>query len=301
MRPVCAISVDVDGLDLYAGLHGLPVSVAGPQAWTAGVRRFLDLFDRRGIPATFFVVGQDLQGPGPGRELASEAQRRGHELANHSLTHPYELLALSPEERRAEVEGGARAIESVTGARPEGFRSPGYALDDDLLRLVADTGHTYDSSALPSPAYALAKRLKIGALQLQGRRSTNARSGLGGALGRRAPYRPDCAPGLIEAPIATTRTLRLPVTGSSLLNLGAGWFRRRLPGVLRSSPLINLELHAVDLVGVVEDRVHPSLAVRPDPGRMSLARKAATLESCIDLLATRCRFDTLAGGLAAFG
>ena len=290
MQRVCAISVDVDGLDLYAALHGLPVSVAGPQAWTAGVRRFLDLFDRRNIAATFFVVGQDIAGPGPGRELAAEALRRGHELANHSLTHP-------PDQRRAEVEGGARAIESMGGGRPRGFRSPGYALDDDLLRLVAATGHSYDSSAFPSPSYAVAKRLKIAALGLTGRRSASARSGLRGAFARRNPYRPDCAPSLIEVPIATTPALRIPLIGSTLLHLGARWFARALPAVLRSSPVFNLELHAVDLVGVVEDRLHPSLALRPDPGRMSLSRKAATLETCLDLLAARCRFDTLAAAL----
>ena len=294
--PVCAVSVDVDGLDLYAGLHGLPVSVAGPQAWTRGVRRFLDLFDRRGIPATFFVVGQDIERPGPAQDLAREALERGHELANHSRTHPYDLLALLPPDIRAEVEGGAAAIEALSGRRPLGFRAPGYALDDGLLRVVADTGHAYDSSSLPCPPYALAKRLKLAVMGAQGRSSSAARS-FSGALGPRRPYRPDAAPELIEAPIATTAGLRLPVIGSTLLYLGARWFRLALPGLLRTSPLVNLELHAVDLVGVQEDGLDPSLALFPDPGRMALSRKASTLDACLDALAQRCRFDTLAGAL----
>lgn len=295
-RPVAAVTVDVDGLDLYAGLHGLPASVAGPQAWTRGVRRFLDLFDRRGIPATFFVVGQDVQSPGPARELAQEAARRGHELGNHSRSHPYDLLALSPEARRSELLGGADLIEEACGQRPRGFRSPGYALDDDLLRLIEATGHVYDSSLLPCPPYAIAKWLKMALMRGQGR-SSIAAGGFAGALGRRRPHRPTATPGIVEAPIATTRALRLPVIGATLLHMGQGWFRRVLPGLIRSSPLVNIELHAVDLVGVVEDGLHPSLALFPDPGGMSLSRKAATLEACLDLLGERCRFDTLGGAV----
>lgn len=299
MEPVCAVSVDVDGLEHYADLHGLPRSIAGPQAWTRGVRRFLDLFDRRDMAATFFVVGQDIEAAGPARDLAHEALRRGHELANHSRSHPYQLLALSPDERRAEVAGGADAIEALSGARPRGFRAPGYGVDDDLLALIASTGHAYDSSLFPCPPYAAAKRLKLAMMRRQGRAS-GAAQGLGGVFGRRSPHRPKAAPELLEVPIATTNLWRLPVIGSTLLNLGARWFAGALPGLLRTSPLLNLELHAVDLVGVREDGLHPSLALFPDPGRQSITRKAATLEACLDLIASRCRFSTLADAVQGF-
>jgi len=300
MRPSCALSIDVDGLDLYAGLHGLPRSVAGPQAWTRGVRRFLDLFARRGVSATFFLVGQDVSRPGPARDLAIEALRRGHELANHTLGHPYDLVRLSPDDRRREVEGGSLAIAELQGRRPEGFRAPGYTVDDALLRLVAATGHRYDSSAFPCPPYQAAKWAALGALRLRGRRSSAIRGAGPRFSAPRGPHRPPSAPSLVQAPISTTPLVRMPVIGGALLRLGGRWLTTALPGLLATLPMLNIELHAVDLVGVTEDGVHPSLALWPDPGRTSLAKKAATLEACLDILASRCRFQTLGEALSTW-
>ena len=290
----CAITVDVDGLDLYARLHGLPASVAGPQAWTRGVRRFLDLFDRRGIRATLFIVGQDVAVAGPARDLAQEAARKGHELANHTLTHPFDLVRRSVEAQRREVAGGAEAIEGATGRAPIGFRAPGYTVSEQLLEVVAESGHDYDASALPCPAYVLAKSAVMAGLRLRGRESSAIEGGLAAAAGPRRPHRASQGGGLLRIPISTTPFTRLPLFGATLAALGPRWLKAVLPGLLASLPLLHVELHAVDLVGVLEDGLHPSLAVRPDPGSRSLRSKALRLEMCLDVLAQACRFETLA-------
>jgi peptidoglycan/xylan/chitin deacetylase (PgdA/CDA1 family) len=55
----------------------------GPTRATAQV---LDVLAERGLRATFFLVGDQLQRPGA-RALAERALAEGHRIGNHSLTH----------------------------------------------------------------------------------------------------------------------------------------------------------------------------------------------------------------------
>lgn len=58
---------------------------------TPGVtERVLDRLSARGLPATFFVVGQNLAAPGA-RDLAIRARHEGHWIGNHSMTHSIPL------------------------------------------------------------------------------------------------------------------------------------------------------------------------------------------------------------------
>lgn len=50
----------------------------------------LDVLERRGVRATFFVIGQKLAEPGR-RVLAERAQAEGHWIGNHSYTHTQPL------------------------------------------------------------------------------------------------------------------------------------------------------------------------------------------------------------------
>ena len=58
------VSVDVDSFDRYLALYGQEVGSQRPElveaTWKLGVRRFQELFEELGIPAVFFVVGEDL-------------------------------------------------------------------------------------------------------------------------------------------------------------------------------------------------------------------------------------------------
>lgn len=50
----------------------------------------LEILDRAGILATFFVVGRNL-GEAPGQDLARRAHAAGHWIGNHTLTHAVPL------------------------------------------------------------------------------------------------------------------------------------------------------------------------------------------------------------------
>jgi peptidoglycan-N-acetylglucosamine deacetylase len=90
----------------------------GPSAQTLPM---LDLLDRHGAKATFFVVGERAAAH---PELIREIVRRGHGLANHSATHPVRWFwALGPQKMRAEIERTQAILQQITGVRPRWFRA----------------------------------------------------------------------------------------------------------------------------------------------------------------------------------
>lgn len=82
--------------------------------------KLLDLLAARKIKATFFVVGQNA------REypaILARAAKEGHEIANHSWSHP-NLAKMSDEAVRRELQKTDDAIKDATGERPTLMRPP---------------------------------------------------------------------------------------------------------------------------------------------------------------------------------
>ena len=78
---------------------------------TPGItNRVLDLLSAHRIPATFFVIGNRVSGPG-GKELVARAHAEGHSIGNHSMTHSVPLGENDgPEYARKEIEGAQQLI-----------------------------------------------------------------------------------------------------------------------------------------------------------------------------------------------
>ena len=299
---ICSISVDLDGIRHYCRIYGLdPPAVADP-VYCRALPRFLDLFTELGLGATFFVVGEDLEAPLNAR-LARQASLAGFELGNHSFSHPYDLVRLPQEEQAGEIDQAAELIRAVSGKAPKGFRAPGYTVDRPLLALLAERGYSYDSSVLPSPPYYLAKVAALGWLKLRARASASI---LGDPRVMWAPCQPYFCSAeavrpsrpLLELPISVLPGLRLPLIGQSLFLLGPGLFRAMLPVLLRNRVHLNIELHGVDALGLVEDGLPTGLRVQPDL-RLGLATKLRILREVLLMLKERCRFLSLADAAAA--
>ncbi len=287
--PRIAVSVDLDSLGCYYRIHGLgepPAPPLGQVVLRKCLPRFLDLFDRHRIKATFFVVGADLAEDAEGRALLAEAARAGHELANHTHTHPYDFTRLPRDAMAAEIDRAHAAIAEVAGRPPVGFRAPGYAINSQVLELLVERGYTYDSSVFPSPPYYLAKALVMGAMRLAGRRSASVLDDPRAPFAPRAPYRPapeapytptSRAEGLVEIPIAVTPLARLHVIGTSLV-LAPDWLRRRMTAASLKRPLFNLELHGIDLADAEQDGLPAALVARQPDLRRPLAHKWRVFE-----------------------
>lgn len=110
--------------------------------------RLLELFAREGIRVTFFEVGDEVtRYPALARAIADA----GHEIGNHSKTHPRLGDMADPEAVRAELAETQRIIQEAAGVTPRVFRAP-YISHGPALWTVLD------ELKLPS----ISSRLSIG-------------------------------------------------------------------------------------------------------------------------------------------
>ena len=186
---LAAVSIDLDEIHHYYAIHGLgSPERAAHLVYDRAVPRASDWAAGLGVPLTFFTVGRDLERP-ENAETARSLVTRGHELANHTLSHHYDLTLRERADMEREVAGGIDAIVRATGTRPSGFRAPGYLVNDELMRVLTAFGVGYDSSVFPSPAYYVAKAVKLVALKLRGRTSRSVRGSSSMLLAPARPYR----------------------------------------------------------------------------------------------------------------
>jgi peptidoglycan/xylan/chitin deacetylase (PgdA/CDA1 family) len=82
--------------------------------------KLLDLLAAHHIKATFFVIGENVaEHP----EIVARAAREGHEIANHSWSHP-NFGKMSDESVRRQLQQTDDAIKNSTGKRPTLLRPP---------------------------------------------------------------------------------------------------------------------------------------------------------------------------------
>jgi peptidoglycan/xylan/chitin deacetylase (PgdA/CDA1 family) len=116
----------------------------GAYGWKVGMPRILDLLDRYGIKATFFIPGLVIQ---QRWALCEEVLRRGHEIAHHSWSHAW-IVNLTAEQEREEMERGLEIIQKLTGKKPAGWRSPAAEFSQITLPLLLEKGFRYSSNMM---------------------------------------------------------------------------------------------------------------------------------------------------------
>ncbi len=302
---LAAVSVDLDEIPCYAAIHGLPSPPprAARAIYERALPRLTRLFDEERIPATFFAIGSDLDDPNAAR-IASLA-RSGHEIANHSFGHRYDLTRLGRAQIRSEIERGADAIERACGARPEGFRAPGYTITDPVFDVLEELGVVYDSSVFPCPAYYAPKAAVIGGMRLVRRESRSIVDDPRVLTAPADPYRVGRpywrrGGGVLELPIGVTRLARLPYIGTSVVLAGA-LGARLLSRAMVGRPLVSLELHGIDLADAEADGLGFLAPHQPDLRRPLRAKEAALRAAIATLREAGYRFVTLREAARASG
>ncbi|HEU5239633.1 MAG TPA: polysaccharide deacetylase family protein [Pyrinomonadaceae bacterium] len=105
-------SVHVDGPYIAMTFDDGPSATLTP--------KLLDLLAAHHIKATFFVIGENVaEHP----EIVARAAREGHEIANHSWSHP-NFGKMSDESVRRQLRQTDDAIKNATGKRPTLLRPP---------------------------------------------------------------------------------------------------------------------------------------------------------------------------------
>ncbi|MDB4976288.1 MAG: Polysaccharide deacetylase [Myxococcaceae bacterium] len=305
---LAAVSIDLDEVDNYTAIHGLSGSLKiSPDAvYEQALPRFSQLFAELRIPATFFAIGRDLRRRDNADRLRA-LRLAGHEIGNHTLNHHYDLTRRDPQTQRAEVRGGADAIEAATGVRPTGFRAPGYTIDDRLFQVLESEGVSYDSSVFPCPGYFLPKAAMIALYKLRGSESRSIVDDPRVLTAPADPYRIgrpyyQRGDGLLELPIGVTGDLsfRLPYIGTSVVMSGARG-ARLLSKLAAARSFVNLELHGIDLADAHEDGLTALAPYQHDLRRSAKQKRAALVAAFDELRARGYRFVTLAEAAAHYG
>ncbi|MBC5584670.1 polysaccharide deacetylase family protein [Eggerthella guodeyinii] len=139
--------------------------------WPETTAAVLDVLAENGAKATFFTVGNRIDGEGV--DLVKRAAAEGHQICTHSYDHAagdgqsVNLGYMKPEDQVAEVQKGYEAIEAATGAEASHvFRTPGGNYGEDVMRNIgplisAEIGWNIDSQDWRKPgAGAIADQIK---------------------------------------------------------------------------------------------------------------------------------------------
>src|SRR5689334_18483637 len=106
--------------------------------------RILSLLRKYDVPASFYVPAVTAQlYPDEQREVAAD----GHEIGIHGWIHELNS-ALTYESERDLMMRSSDVLESVTGSRPVGMRTPSWDFSPHTLRIAREMQLAYDSSLM---------------------------------------------------------------------------------------------------------------------------------------------------------
>jgi cellulose synthase/poly-beta-1,6-N-acetylglucosamine synthase-like glycosyltransferase/peptidoglycan/xylan/chitin deacetylase (PgdA/CDA1 family)/spore germination protein YaaH len=128
------------------GLVALTFDDGPDSRWTP---RVLDILKEKHVPATFFVVGENALTE---RDLLQRMIREGHEVGNHTYTHP-NLAAADYTRTLFELNATQRLVQAFTGRTLKFFRAPFFGdaeptTADEILPVWAAQNRGYISVGL---------------------------------------------------------------------------------------------------------------------------------------------------------
>ncbi len=146
-RVAVLLSFDVDNetIALRYGEPSIGALSQGEYGARVGLGRVVNLLDRYGIPATFFIPSMSLRiNPG----MADVINRSGrHEFGVHGWIHELNT-SLSGEMERELLVRAIDELTQLTGQRPVGYRAPSWNFSSNTLDIIRDLGFLYESSLM---------------------------------------------------------------------------------------------------------------------------------------------------------
>jgi peptidoglycan/xylan/chitin deacetylase (PgdA/CDA1 family) len=98
--------------------------------------KVLDLLEKYGIPATFFVLGDKLDEEGI--EIVKRAVSLGCEIENHGQTHT-EMPGMDETQIKSEIKTTEKRIKAITGKKPLFFRPPYIKVSETMHNTIDET------------------------------------------------------------------------------------------------------------------------------------------------------------------
>lgn len=259
MKPSASISLDLDNKWSYMKTHGDAGWESFPTYLDVMLPRTLDFFGARDLRLTFFIVGQDAALE-KNKEFLAMIPDAGHEVGNHSFKHEPWLHRYTPDEVDTELKSAQDAIEGATGARPTGFRGPGFSVSETVLETLKRLGYDYDASTFPTYIGPLARAYYFMKSDLSDD-DMEKRDELFGSMkdGVRPlkPYHWNLRQDqLLEVPVTTMPLVKAPFHLSYVLYLSSfsaplarSYFRTAIRGCRMAGIEPSLLLHPLDFLG----------------------------------------------------
>lgn len=156
------------------------------------IDQYIDLISDLDIPVSVFVVGKTLEDhPEDVGRIQSGITSDFHlHSYRHDLTKSYDFSK--------EIESGIDAFESFFNKKPDGYRAPQGNITSTEINQLDEAGFRFDSSIFPSFRPGIYNNLDA---------PVN-------------PYRPACTDSLVEYPIGTLSSFRIPFSQSYLKLIG---------------------------------------------------------------------------------
>jgi len=149
-KPELLIHMDVDSplklLDFYKISNAKYELCELESFYETFLNRALEFFEKYNLKVSFFMVGNELETSEKIKKLVLKTHELGHEIENHSYSHPFGFATLSNEEITKEITECSDIIYRITGEKPVGFRAPGYSIDTNVINILKNCGLKYDSS-----------------------------------------------------------------------------------------------------------------------------------------------------------
>ena len=170
---------------------GKVVSLTFDAAWgNEDTQTLIDIFAKYGIHVTFFVVGEWADRCADSVKALAAA---GHEVMNHSATHPH-MPQLSSAEMLDEIRVCNEKIEALTGQKPTLFRAPYGDYNNTLIETLANQNMLCVQWDVDSLDWK-----DLSAAEIQERVLSRVRSGSIVLFHNAAKHTPEALPGIIEA------------------------------------------------------------------------------------------------------
>lgn len=156
------------------------VAISFDAAWgNEQTDHLLNILDEYNVKSTFFLVGQWVDNfPDSVKEIA----RRGHDVGNHSNTHPY-MTKLGESKLNEEIQECNKKVEALIGKTPTLFRAPYGDYNNAVVKAVKGNNMycmQWDVDSLdwkdPSPQQIvdnIMKKIKNGSIVLMHNGATN--------------------------------------------------------------------------------------------------------------------------------
>ncbi len=150
-KRLIALNINFDSLAECLKLSGIEVDSTFfvDPCFFAIMDRFNRIVSEYNAPLSIYLIGKDLLAS-QHRNQVKKWSEKGHEIGNHSWSHPQSLSNMSSEDIRLEVKQAHDIISETIGHPPKGFIAPAWSTSPQLIQILIELGYKYDTSSIPS-------------------------------------------------------------------------------------------------------------------------------------------------------